>query len=83
MDVVQSLIQIPVTVSDTLQTRKSFCYSYRSQLQIQARYAPDTVAILSLIQIPVTVSDTLRHESHSATHTDLNFRYSPDMLLTR
>ena len=49
-EVILSLIQILVTVSDTLQTRKAFCYSYRSQFQIQSRYAPDTVTILSLIR---------------------------------
>ena len=54
-------ISIPVTVSDTLQTRKSFCYSYGSQLQLQSQIHS-------------------RHGSHSATHTDLNFRYSPDTL---
>ena len=38
------------TDSNTPQTRRPFCCSYKSQLQIQSRYASDTVAILSLIQ---------------------------------
>ena len=105
---------------DTLQTQKSFYYSFRIQSQdtvricskhgshyvthsdfnnqIQTRYAPDTATILFLIQIQLSApgSDALqtwksfchlsgsqlqihsRHGSHSATHTDLNFKYSPD-----
>ena len=41
----------PSYSSDTLQTQKSFFYSYRSQPQIQSRYAPGADAILSLILI--------------------------------
>ena len=32
--------------TDTLQTQKSFCYSYRSQLQLRYRYTPDTTFVL-------------------------------------
>ena len=42
-------IQLSTSDSDTLQTRTPFFYSYRSQLQIQSRYALDTVAICDTV----------------------------------
>ena len=75
-EVILSLIQIPVTVSDTLQTRKSFCYSYRSQLQIQSIYAPDTVAILSLIQNLSLAHSCSIYRCFSVTHSE--YKYTPD-----
>ena len=71
-----SLIQIPVTVPDTLQTRKSFCYSYRFQLQIQSRYAPDTVAILPLIQNLFPAYNCSTYRCFSVTHSE--YRYTSD-----
>ena len=68
--------QLQVTVSDTLQTRKSLCYSYKSQLQIQSRYAPDTVAILSLIQNLFPARSCSTHRFFSVTNSE--YRYTPD-----
>ena len=57
-EVILSLIQIPVIVSDILKTRKSFCYSYKPQLlktvssrSTDHRVLPNMDANLSLVQI--------------------------------
>ena len=72
-EVILFLIQIQLSISstDTLQTRKSFCHLFRSRLQF--RYTPDTEVILLLTQI--SASDTVqicsRHGFHSVPHSEL------------
>ena len=78
--------------TDTLQTRKPFCHSFRIRLQIQSRYAPDTDSILSLILIirsrhgcysfvfsHYKSPDTVQIRSRHESHSDT---YSSDLQLT-
>ena len=62
-EVILSFIQIPVTVSDTLQTRKSFYYSFRIQGQ-------DTVRIHSRHES--------HSVTHTDLNPSYSFRYTPD-----
>ena len=49
---------LPIHNTDTLQIRQSFWYSFKDQIQLQLRYAPDTDAILILIQFQLTVQQS-------------------------
>ena len=53
-----------------------------SIINLKFRYALDTDAILTL-KPTIWFPQCSLHGSHSTSHTDLNFRYSPDTLHTR
>ena len=71
--------KISITVRIYSKTWKSFCYSYRSQLQIQSRYAPDTVAIMSLIHSLSPSHSCSIHRCFSVTQ--IQYRYTPDTVV--
>ena len=56
---------------DTLQTRKSLCYSFNIETQLQLGYTPDADAIPLLIQIqsPDTFQIRSKRGYHSDTHS--------------